>query len=196
MSKIISVPNESKKETISKNAAKLFRKKGFSATSMRELAVDIGVEASSLYNHIGSKSELLQIICFKVANDFINQINELEQVDIGVTSKLEKIIRFHIYKMLEDYDMVYVANHEWKHLQDPFLKNFLNQRKLYENKLIELIKIGISEKSIKKLNPQVLAFTILSAVRGLEFWQQHKKNIDISELEKTMVTQLLTGIIK
>ena len=102
MSKIIPVQNESKKETISKNAAKLFRKKGFSATSMRELAVDIGVEASSLYNHIGSKSELLQIICFKVANDFINQINELEQVDISVTSKLEKIIRFHIHKMLED----------------------------------------------------------------------------------------------
>ena len=62
--------------------------------------------------------------------------------------------------------------------------------------MIELIKIGISEKSIKKLNPQVLAFTILSAVRGLEFWQQHKKNIDIAELEKTMVTQLLNGLIK
>jgi hypothetical protein len=56
--------------------------------------------------------------------------------------------------------------------------------------------LGISEKSIKKLNPEVITFTILSAVRGLEFWQQHKKNIDIEELEKTMVSQLLTGIIK
>ena len=195
MSKIIPVQDESKKGAISKDAAKLIRKKGFSATSMRELAVDIGVEASSLYNHIGSKSELLQIICFKVANDFINQINELEQIETEVPIKLEKIIRFHIHKMLEDYDMVYVANHEWKHLQEPFLKNFLNQRKLYENKLIELIKIGISEKSIKKLNPQVLAFTILSADRGMEIWAQHKKNTAIEELEKTMVTQLLTGII-
>ena len=70
MAKIKSTANGTKKDAIIKKAAALFRNKGFKATSMRELAEKIGVEAPSLYNHIGSKSELLQAICFKVAEDF------------------------------------------------------------------------------------------------------------------------------
>ena len=62
MAKIKSGKNASKKDIIIKKAALLFRTKGFNAASMRELAEAVGVEAPSLYNHIGSKSELLQAI--------------------------------------------------------------------------------------------------------------------------------------
>ena len=58
---------------IIQKAALLFKSKGYTATSMRELADTVGVEAPSLYNHIGSKSELLQAICFKVGNEFTEQ---------------------------------------------------------------------------------------------------------------------------
>jgi hypothetical protein len=37
---------------------------------------------------------------------------------------------------------------------------------------------------------------MLSAVRGLEYWQRNKKEISINELEKNMTEQLLNGIIK
>ena len=60
MAKIKASRNGTKKDAIIKKAAGLFRKKGFASSSMRELADSIGVEASSLYNHIGSKSELLR----------------------------------------------------------------------------------------------------------------------------------------
>jgi hypothetical protein len=36
----------------------------------------------------------------------------------------------------------------------------------------------------------------LSAVRGLEFWQHHRKNISAEVLEKDMVAHLLNGIVK
>ena len=45
-------------------------------------------------------------------------------------------------------------------------------------------------------NPYVAVLTILSAVRGLEFWQQHKKNISSQVLEDDMVNHLLKGITK
>ena len=38
--------------------------------------------------------------------------------------------------------------------------------------------------------------TLLSAVRGLEFFHRHKKNISTKVLQDDMVTHLLKGMIK
>ena len=156
MAKIIASKNQTKKEVIVKKAAALFRKKGFVGTSMRELAENIGVEASSLYNHIGSKSEILQHICFKVANEFMIHFNEIEKSNSKTIQKLEHLIQFHIHMMLDLYDEVYVANHEWKQLDEPFLSNFLNQRKMYESKMIDLVKKGVEKKELKNKNGKIL----------------------------------------
>lgn len=51
--------------------------------------------------------------------------------------------------MMNSYDEVFVANHEWKQLQEPFLSNFLNQRKVYEKDFIEIIKMGIQKGNTK-----------------------------------------------
>ena len=68
----------SKKNLILKKAAAMFREKGFSATSMRDLAETIGIEAASLYNHIRSKNEILEAICFEVANRFNTHLETIE----------------------------------------------------------------------------------------------------------------------
>ncbi len=196
MAKIVAGKNASKKDVIIKKAASLFRTKGFNAASMRELAQSVGVEASSLYNHIGSKSELLQAICFKVANEFTLHLNDTENQPGSAVIKLELIIRFHIKMMLNEFDEVYIANHEWKYLQEPLLTNFLNQRRSYEKRLVAIIEEGISKKELKKINAYVALLTLLSAVRGLEFWQRHKKNISTKVLEDDMVTHLLKGVTK
>ncbi|MBS1732363.1 MAG: TetR family transcriptional regulator [Bacteroidetes bacterium] len=196
MAKIKVAKNGTKRDAITQKGAGLFRKKGFAASSMRELADSVGVEASSLYNHIGSKSEILRSICFTVANRFTSQLNEVEQVSQDAVGKLENLIRFHIQMMLENFDEVYVANHEWKQLEEPYLSNFLSQRKAYENRLADIIRDGISKGSIKDINPHVVVLIILSAVRGLEFWQRNKKNISESELVEQMVSHLLNGITK
>lgn len=194
MARIITTKNKSRKEIITTKAALLFRKKGFAVTSMRELAEQMGVEASSLYNHIGSKNELLQTICFSVANDFTEHLQQIIQQKKSVPVRLEQIIRFHIRMMLERFDEVYVANHEWKQLQEPFLSNFLHQRKSYESHLIELIRQGVKDKTCIGIQPEVAVLTLLSSVRGLEFW--HHKTTNTKTLENDMVQQLLHGIIK
>ena len=196
MAKIQSGNNASKKEAIIEKAAFLFKTKSYTAASMRELAIALGVEAPSLYNYIGSKSELLQTICFKIATKFTIHLEEVENAEQNSISKLESILRFHIQIMINNFDEVYVANHEWKHLKEPFLSNFLNQRRNYEKRLMLLVETGVKNNELKNINPYVTVLTILSAVRGLEFWQGHKKNVSQQVLENDMVNHLLNGIIK
>ena len=196
MARIKPAKNGTRKEVIIRKASALFRTKGFAATSMRDLAISVGVEAPSLYNHIGSKSELLQDICFKIASEFTSQLEKTEGKNVNVLVKLEEVIRFHIHMMLEEFDEVFVANHEWKYLQEPHLGNFINQRRTYEKRLVTLIETGIASNEFKKSNPYVTVLTILSALRGLEFWLRHKKKFSARELENEMVDHLLTGMVR
>lgn len=196
MARIKTNKNVSKKELILKKAAALFREKGYAGSTMRELADMVGVEAPSLYNHIGSKAELLQAICFNVAGLFNQHLAEIHQTPSNYSKKLEEIIRFHIHMMQESFDEVYVSNHEWKQLPAPLFAEYLEQRRAYETVLTGWMEEGIRKKEFKKLNPRLTVLTILSAVRGLESWFRHKKHISPAELESNLINHLLYGINK
>ncbi|MEO8414192.1 MAG: TetR/AcrR family transcriptional regulator [Ginsengibacter sp.] len=194
MAKIIPGKSGSKKDVITLKASTLFRKKGFSATSMRDIAESIGVEAPSLYNHIQSKNEILKDICFRIARLFMGYLEEVESGTQSNLSKTESIIRFHISLMTEEYESVYIADHEWKHLPEPFLSDFKNQRRNYRSRLAAILQKGIDDKEISKVNSHVAVLTILSAISGMESWQRSGKKIDAKLLEEDMIKILIEGL--
>jgi AcrR family transcriptional regulator len=196
MARIQSKKNSTKKEIIMEKAARLFREKGFGAASMRDIAEALGVEAASLYNHIQSKSEILQAICFKVANEFISHLEEVERDSDTTLKKMENIIKVHIRMMLDSYEYVYISDHEWRHLPEPYLSNFLNQRRSYRKRLSDIIQEGINRNEMKNIDPYVAVLTILSAISGIESWHRSRKTITAEILESNMVKYLIEGLKK
>ena len=186
----------SKKEFILQKAAIMFREKGFSATSMRDLAETVGIEAASLYNHITSKSEILQEIIFRVANDCNVQLDSLDNNDMNSQKKIESLIRFHVQMMLGRFEEYYVMVNEWIHLSEPYLTNFTSQRRNYVQKMENIIEEGIRNKEMKPVIPYVAVLTILSSVRGLEFWHRSGKRITPEQMEDNMVNHLINGLKK
>ena len=186
--------NSPRREVILEKAAHLFRKNGFNATSMRDLAENVGVEAASLYNHINSKAELLQEICFKIANKFTAYMDEVIAMDMGAINKIELILRFHIKEMLHNYEEVYVSDREWKHLQDPYLSNFKNQRRTHRQRIAAIIEEGIQKQEIKKIDAPTAVLILLHAVSGIESWHRSKQKISGELLEENMVLILVGGL--
>ena len=196
MAKIQSKRNSTKKEVIIEKASRLFREKGFGAASMRDLAEHVGVEAASLYNHIQSKSEILQTICFKVANEFITNLEQVEASPQPTLKKMETIIRLYIRMMLDQYEYVYIADHEWRHLPEPYLSNFLNQRRNYRKRLSDILEAGIAKGEIKTIDPYTAVLVILSAISGIDSWQRSRKSTNAETLESNMVKYLIEGLKK
>lgn len=183
-----------RRDVIIAKASQLFRKNGFAATSMRDLAEEVGVEAASLYNHISSKSEILQAICFKIANNFMMYIEEVAAMPVTALEKIELVLRFHIKEMVNNYEAVYVSDREWKHLDEPYLLNFQNQRKTYRQKFASLIEAGIQSGEIKEIDAPTAVIIMLHAVSGIESWHRSIKKIDGKQLENNIVVILLEGI--
>ena len=194
MGKTVALKTASRKEQIVGIATRLFHQKGYNATSMRHLAEQLGMEAASLYNHIAGKDEILQQICFGMATHYNAHMEKVESEDIRPVERVEKLVRFHIGMMLTHFEDVYVTNRDWKHLKEPLLGNFLQQRKAYEKRFAQLVQQSIDAGEIKPLHPHAAVLTILSAVRGIEFWQRNPRNISAAQLEEDMVRILLDGL--
>lgn len=194
MAKIRQRKNSTRKETIIETAARLFRERGFSATSMRDLAEQVGVEAASLYNHISSKAEILQELCFKVANKFMSHIDKVDAEDIPAIKKIEAILRFLIQQMVHHYEEVYVSDREWKHLTDPYLSNIQTQRRAYRQRIASIIEEGIRKNEIKKIDAPTAVLIMLHAVSGIESWHRSKEKISGEVLEENMVAILIGGL--
>jgi len=196
MGRIKTDNNNTRKDVIIQKAATLFKEKGFKAASMRELAEVVGVEAASLYNHIHSKSELLHIICFDVANRYTQKMDEIEAEKTTTTSlqKVEKLLRFLITNMVKHFDEVYVSDREWRYLSDPYLSNYQNQRRTYRRRFAAIIEEGISKKEIKNIDSTTAVLILLHAVSGIESWHRSKVKINGKELEENMVAILVDGL--
>ncbi|MEN9700933.1 MAG: hypothetical protein RIR55_236, partial [Bacteroidota bacterium] len=143
---------------------------------------------------IKSKSELLHELVFNVANRFMVKLDEIESENISSLEKMEKILRFHIDEMINHYEEVYVNDTEWKHLSDPYLSNYQNQRRVYRKRLAAIIEEGIRNKEIKAIDAPTVVLIFLHAVSGIESWHRSTKKISAEELEQNMVTILIDGL--
>ncbi len=186
----------SKKSVIVTKAAALFRENGFKASSMRDLAERVGVEAASLYNHIKSKTEILHEICFQVANRFMHQMNQIETSHLGAIEKIEKLLRFHIREMIVHHEEVCVSDREWRFLDEPYLSNFHNQRRQYRKRFAAIVQSGINAGEIKNIDAATVVLIMLHAITGIDSWHRSKQKISASDLEENMVTIMINGLRK
>jgi TetR/AcrR family transcriptional regulator, cholesterol catabolism regulator len=196
MGKLKVPKNGNRKDLIVKAGAALFREKGFGAASMRDLAENLGIEAASLYNHIRSKNEILESVCFNVANRFNLHLDEIESGNLSPIKKIETLLRFHIQQMIDNYEEVIVSDREWKHLDEPYRSNFHTQRRNYRKRFAAIIEDGMKKGEIKKIDAPTAVVIMLHSVSGIESWHRSTAKISAAELEDNMVLIMIDGLRK
>jgi len=197
MARIKTDKDVTKKEVILNTAASLFRQRGYKASSMRDLAEKIGIEAASLYNHIRSKSELLYDICFSTAALYNEHLETVENSKQSNLKKVEDILRFQIRQMIDNSDYVIVADREWVHLDDTYITSYQSMKHNYRKRMNHIITKGIEVGEIKPdINVPSTIWLILHAVSGIESWHRSKTKVPPDELEENMILILISGMKK
>ncbi|KAA1246769.1 TetR/AcrR family transcriptional regulator [Aquimarina sp. RZ0] len=185
---------ESRKEEIINAAAILFKEKGYSAVTMRDLARAMGIKAASLYNHIQSKQEILSTIIIDLAEEFTSGMNQIANSDQNTIDKLEKIIGLHIDVTLRNADGLASLNNDWMHLEEKNLLYFEKMRRDYEENFRQIVINGVHANEIKPYNIEIIVFSTLSTLRTLYLWYPNQNNIDANILKKDMMSVLLKGV--
>ncbi len=187
---------KSKREIIKDCAARLFRKKGYKATSMRDIAQEVGMEAASLYNHISSKQEIFQELLMSMARLFTQGMADINSSSHRSIVKLEKLISMHVRFAIDYTDSISLITNEWVHLEGEALQEFTQLRDQYEKQFELIIEDCIKDGDFSPIDPEIALFSILSTLRWLYSWYSRQKNINAVELEKEMIHCLIDGLRK
>ncbi len=186
---------ESRKQEIINAASILFKEKGYSAVTMRDLAKAMGIKAASLYNHIQSKQEILSTIIIDLAEEFTTGMNQIVNSNKNTIQKLENIIDLHIDVTLRNADGLASLNNDWMHLEEENLQYFEKMRHDYEENFRNIVQNGVDKEEIKSYNIEIMVFSTLSTLRTLYLWYPKQKDIDAEILKHDMVSVLLKGVV-
>jgi AcrR family transcriptional regulator len=186
--------NDRKTEIVNVSA-KLFKEKGYSAVTMRDIAQAMDIKAASLYNHIKSKQEILVLIIIEIAEEFTLVMSKVVISSESAIKKIERIIQLHIDITLRDSNALACLNNDWMHLEDKDLNYFIKMREDYEDNFKVIVKKGIQEGEIKNYNLDIIIFSILSTLRTLYIWYDKTNKLSSKSLTDNMIKVLLNGII-
>lgn len=183
-----------RRDEILEKAARLFRKSGYAATSMRMIAAACNMEASSLYNHLSSKQDLLDELLFSVAAEFTSGMEKIESVDSHAYEKLESLVDLHIDLTLRWPNRIALVTGEWIHLEEPRLKEYLLLRNDYENRFRKLMQEGIEKGILKKMDTELSLYSILSSLHWLYSWTARHPQVRPELIRRELKTSLLSGL--
>ena len=186
---------ETRKEEILRIAAQLFKERGYTAVTMRDLAKAMGMKAASLYNHIDSKQAILQEIILEIAEDFTAGMTQIQAANKNSFAKLKEIIALHVSIATKNANGLSALNSDWMHLETK-LDYYLELRQNYERNFKLIVETGISRNEIKDVNPDVLMFSMLSTLRSLYLWIPKKTNQNVKVLIDDLTKILLEGVNK
>ena len=190
-------PTRSRKTQIDHTAAALFRSRGYAATSMRELATALGLEAGSLYSHIKSKEEILHRVCFGLAAEFFAAFDAATANAVTpVATRLRQAIEAHVRVLTHDGAASAVFLHEWRHLSEPARTEFLALRDRYEAGFRALIAHGIATGALQAPDAAFAALTLLASLNWLPNWYRPDGKLSTDEIAHRLAEQLLNGMRK
>ncbi len=185
------------KDRFFEETLKLFHEKGFKATTMRDIADQLNIEAATLYNYTESKQAILDDFLFEIADKFTSGIKNIEASTYSPLDKIKALVSLNVRLTWEHPYKIGLLVSEWKHLKEPRLTEFLENRKHYETRVESIVRAGIKEEELRNMNPEIATFAILSSIRWLFSWYTPEKAaLNPIEFEKQIIDFILKGIQK
>lgn len=170
---------QEKRAEIVRTACRVFIRKGYDGTSMRDLARGVGKSTGAFYHYIGSKKDILYLILdFTVTNqrEFVEKMREGTR-EIGTEKSIREAIRIYLESIEEFADMHVFVNHVMVNLARNDRQMMLEAAQRVSEFFEELLQKGIIEGEFREVDTKMLAQNIVvlgnSWANRRWYWKKH-----------------------
>jgi len=181
---------------ILEKAAQLFRVKGYEATSMSDIADEVGITKAGLYYFVESKEHLLYLIT-DYGLDLLEEtvVRPLEGVQ-DPRELLEKLIQLHVHMLLTRPREVTIILHERTALTGVYREKILQRKKQYidyvRKALTQLQKRGDARKDV---DVTAATFFLLGALNWVYQWYKADGRLSEEQLARELTEVFCRGFL-
>src|SRR5215467_4509343 len=167
-----------RRDELTRQAARLFAEKGYHGTSIGDLAGAMGVQKGSLYAHIASKEDLLYETMRDGADAFHGALDAIPE-QLPATEKIRLALRAHLRIVAEQLDVATVFVREWRYLEGERRDEILAERRRYEERIRALFREGRELGELRSdLDDSTAARLALSAANWAYTWLEPGRDTD------------------
>ena len=156
--------------TVIEVACELFAERGYRGTAMKDIAEALSVRASSLYNHVTSKQDILFAIMDRAMDRAINAQEEALAGVQDVSDQLRAATESLVLDFLRNPAEVTVCNTEVRSLEPANRDAIVAKRDRYAGRVRAIIARGCQTGRFRTGSPQLAAFAVLEMGNGAKSW--------------------------
>jgi AcrR family transcriptional regulator len=173
-----------------KQAAHLFREKGYERTTVRDLAAAVGIQSGSIFHHFRTKEDILKAVMTEAILVNTERMrarlkgapSTRDAVEVLILCELESING-------ETGEAMTVLVYEWRSLSEESQRSILELRETYEGLWLEVLQRARQEGLIQA-DPFVLRRFLTGALSWTITWYRPEGSMTVSELASQAMAML------
>ena len=199
------------REDILWSAADVLRRKGYDATTMKDIAAQVNLTAASLYHHFKNKDFLLLNVLELGLDLSIGKLEEIAASDFSNADKLAAMIRSHIVSVTGNVTIGAAMVFEIRSLlnvsasskkgDSKFNAEFVERRNqffvrrdYFESLFRDTLAAGIAAGDFRQVDAAIVTKTILGAHNWVGVWFREGGRLSGDEVADVMVDLFLAAL--
>jgi len=192
-------------------AAEVLHRKGYEATTMKDIAAQVNLTAASLYHHFKNKDFLLLNVLERGLDIGIANLEEIAASDLTNTAKLAQMIRYHVMSiannvaigsaMIFEIRPLLNANAGRRYGGDKFKEEFSERRSrffarrdYFEGLFRNVLLAGVCAGEFRQVDAPTVTRAILGAHNWVGVWYRDGGRLSGEEVADVMVDTWLAAL--
>jgi AcrR family transcriptional regulator len=187
-------PTERRDDVI-RVAARLFAAKGYHATTLDEIAEEIGITKPALYYYITNKEDILRTIINRILEP-MQEVVDVGQTDLHPKEKMRKIIRILAQSAAERKETTLLAFEQANILPKRSRDALRRRQKEVERTVEQVLEDGIKQDCFAIGDVRMAGFAILAVSNWLYRWYRPDGGLTPPEIADQYIKLLENGYLK
>jgi len=188
----VSAKRQRRRTEILHAALRAFRDRGYHATTLDDIAEQLGIRKTALYHYFPDKEAILYE-CHRESLAELNRILAGARALDTAPERLAHVIREHVRVMTDTLEASPLA-FEVTALAPARQREVIAARDRYERALRRMIQDGIAAGDFRPTNPKTAVFAILGAINWIARWYRPEGALRADELGREFAEHLLGGL--
>jgi AcrR family transcriptional regulator len=181
-------PFDERLDALLRVAADVFARKGYHATTMRDLSRASGMSLAGMYHYVPGKADLLYLIQRRCFQSVLDDVQRAVAAESDPVERLRTFVRHHLAFFAANMNEMKVLSHEAESLSGERAEEILDLKRRYAALLQRIIADADGR------HPSVAAYALFGKMNWIYTWYRPDGAMNPGELAEVFAGLFVEGV--